>query len=128
MHARLKNTEDEKCHNIMTWLICKHSACLCRLLTMIKLSENRSNISNICLECCYFNTNCSLLLSAAYHWYKDSLITSNNEKQHSLLMSHVTRKPFFGVSDQVIRPAQPQRLARDLKFQIWKQEILYYQS
>ena len=42
--------------------------------------------------------------------------------------SLVTRKPFFGVSNQVRlnRPAQLQRLARGLKFRIKKLEVLYY--
>ena len=42
-------------------------------------------------------------------------------------MSLVTRKPVFGVFDQVrLKPAQPQKLTRGLKFRKKKLEILYY--
>ena len=43
-------------------------------------------------------------------------------------MSLVVRKPVFGVSDHTDtnRAAQPQRMARDLKFRIKKEEGLHY--
>ena len=45
-----------------------------------------------------------------------------------LPLSHVTRKPVFGVSDQVrLKPAtQLQKLAVVLKFWIWQVDVLYY--
>ena len=43
-------------------------------------------------------------------------------------LSRITRKPAFGVSDRSITncTAQPQKMARGLKFQIWEVEGLSY--
>ena len=51
-----------------------------------------------------------------------------SRKSQILDMSHVARKPVFGICDEVDsnRPAQLQKLGRSSKFRIQKQEIPYY--
>ena len=45
-------------------------------------------------------------------------------------MSHILRKPVFGfpTKPDASRAVQPQKMARDLKFPIFKVEGLYYLS
>ena len=50
------------------------------------------------------------------------------DRKFASYMSHVTRKPVFGVSNQVgsNQPAQLMRLARVLKFRLKQEDVLYY--